>query len=127
MRLNQVTVTVDDMDKAIAFYRKLGFRLIVHTHERYARFEPADGGATFSLHLGTPPPAGGPSLYFETDDLDAEYERLKALGIPFDAPPKDQSWLWREAWFSDPAGNRLCLYHAGENRRFPPWRMEESA
>jgi len=23
----------------------------------------------------------------------------------------------------DPDGNELCLYHAGENRRFPPWRL----
>ena len=24
----------------------------------------------------------------------------------------------------DPAGNAICLYHAGENRRFPPWRVD---
>jgi hydroxymethylpyrimidine/phosphomethylpyrimidine kinase len=34
-----------------------------------------------------------------------------------------QSWLWREAWLRDPAGNAVCLYHAGANRRFPPWRL----
>ena len=50
--------------------------------------------------------------------------QLKAKGIAFDSDPVDQSWKWREAWFSDPAGNRLCLYWAGENRRFPPWRLE---
>jgi hydroxymethylpyrimidine/phosphomethylpyrimidine kinase len=36
----------------------------------------------------------------------------------------DQRWLWREAWLKDPAGNEICIYHAGENRRLPPWRIE---
>ena len=42
----------------------------------------------------------------------------------FDSGPEDQTWLWREAWLRDPDGNRLCLYHAGNNRRFPPWRVK---
>jgi hypothetical protein len=28
-----------------------------------------------------------------------------------------------EAWLRDPACNRLCLFFAGEKRRFPPWRI----
>jgi hypothetical protein len=36
--------------------------------------------------------------------------------------PADRSWLWREAILIDPAGNRICLYRAGENRKYPPWR-----
>lgn len=42
----------------------------------------------------------------------------------FDTPPTDQRWLWREAYLKDPAGNRICIFHAGENRRYPPWRIE---
>ena len=41
------------------------------------------------------------------------------------ADPVDQRWLWREAYLRDPAGNLLCLYCAGENRLFPPWRLTE--
>jgi len=37
----------------------------------------------------------------------------------------DQRWLWREACLNDPAGNRICIYHAGENRRYPPWKISE--
>ncbi|MEM7380928.1 MAG: VOC family protein, partial [Bacteroidota bacterium] len=37
--------------------------------------------------------------------------------------PRDQSWLWREARLKDPDGNTLILYHAGENRKNPPWRI----
>jgi hydroxymethylpyrimidine/phosphomethylpyrimidine kinase len=37
----------------------------------------------------------------------------------------DQSWLWREAWFGDPAGVKLCLFRAGEARRYLPWRVKD--
>ena len=47
----------------------------------------------------------------------------ESKGIVFDGGPEDKSWRWREAWLSDPAGNRLCLYFAGDIRRFPPWRI----
>jgi catechol 2,3-dioxygenase-like lactoylglutathione lyase family enzyme len=121
MKLNQVTVPATDMAASIAFYETLGFKLIVKA-DHYARFEIEDGETTFSLHLGEAA-GNGPSLYFECLALDARVAELKAKGIVFESDPADQSWLWREAWLSDPAGNRLCFYFAGENRRFPPWRI----
>jgi len=51
------------------------------------------------------------------------YGRLQSLGIEFETEPTDQDWLWREAYLCGLAGNRLCIYHAGENRRFPSWRI----
>jgi catechol 2,3-dioxygenase-like lactoylglutathione lyase family enzyme len=125
LALNQVTVGARDLDVSIAFYRVLGLRLIVKA-DHYARFEIGDGQTTFSLHLGNVNDAAdGPAMYFECLDLDARVAELKTQGIVFDSDPVDQSWKWREAWLRDPAGNRLCLYWAGENRRFPPWRLEE--
>jgi len=126
MRLNQVTVPARDVERSIAFYQALGLRLIVQS-PHYARFELPDGESTFSVHLtgDAAGAANGASVYFECDDLDARVAALKAKGIVFDAEPTDQSWLWREAWLSDPAGVRLCLYKAGENRRYPPWRVKD--
>ena len=54
------------------------------------------------------------------------HARLHALGVVFDAPSKDQPWLWREAYLRYPHGNVSCLYHAGSYRRFPPWRIGNS-
>ena len=124
MRLNQVTVPARDIEQSVAFYQTLGLRLIVKS-PHYARFELPDGEATFSIHLSddVEGAARGAQIYFECADLDARVAALKAEGIVFDADPVDQSWLWREAWLSDPAGVRLCFYHAGENRRYPPWRI----
>ena len=52
--------------------------------------------------------------------------RLQAAGLVFDQLPTDQPWGWREARLRDPAGNAVCLYQAGENRRYPPWRLDDA-
>lgn len=124
-RLNQVTVPCQDYEASVAFYRRLGLRLLVASPPRYARFETA-GGATLSIEVATDATdaTAGPGItvYLESDDLDAWVAALTATGLAFEHPPVDQPWRWREARLRDPAGNRLCLYQAGELRRFPPWR-----
>ncbi|SDE59175.1 VOC family protein [Kordiimonas lacus] len=125
MDLNQVTLGATDLNASIEFYKTLGLRLIVHSADHYARFELPSGNATFSLHKvdADRTNTGSGLVYFEVPDVDAEVARLEAQGIAFDTQPKDQRWLWREAYLTDPAGNRLCLYHAGPSRRYPPWRI----
>ncbi|WP_339685712.1 hypothetical protein [uncultured Nonlabens sp.] len=51
MNLNQITLPVLDIPKAIVFYELLGLELIVPTHEAYARLELADADATLSLYV----------------------------------------------------------------------------
>lgn len=124
MNLNQVTAPTRDLVKAIAFYEKLGLKMIVKAAPRYARFECPTGEATFSLHLVDELPSGaGIIIYFETDELDEKVKALKNQGITFLHEPIDQSWLWREARLADPDGNTIILYTAGQNRKFPPWRI----
>jgi catechol 2,3-dioxygenase-like lactoylglutathione lyase family enzyme len=126
MNLNQVTVPCVDLAASVAFYRTLGLRQIVDSPPDYARFECPVGGATFSLHRTADRSVdGGVVVYFELDDLDARVSELKGAGLTFESEPRDQPWLWREAHVRDPAGNRVCLYHAGVNRRNPPWRTHE--
>jgi len=126
MNLNQVTVPSLDVDRSISFYEKLGLKLIVHTHDAYARFECPDGDSTFSIHLVDELPRGeGVVVYFESENLDEQVEHLQSVGIEFDELPKDQSWLWREARLKDPNGNKIILFFGGENRKFPPWRKEK--
>lgn len=124
MRLNQVTVTVADVDAATAFYRTLGLKLIVQS-PHYARFECPEGESTFSVHLGEVSAMPSTVVYFENENLDEVVKRLQSAGIAFEAGPADQRWLWREARLRDPSGNPICLFHAGENRLNPPWRLPE--
>ncbi len=124
MNLNQITVPSIDIEKSITFYEKLGLQLIVKALPHYARFECKIGEATFSIHQVEELPKGeGVYVYFETEHLDKEVERLIAEGIQFDQLPTDQRWLWREARLKDPDGNQIILYFAGDNRKNPPWRL----
>ncbi len=124
MDLNQITVPSLDINRSVRFYEVMGLRLIVLS-AHYARFECPEGDATFSVHLTDSLPQGdGVSVYFELDRLDERIRELRALGLEFEELPEDKPWLWREARLRDPFGNLLVLYHAGDNRKNPPWRLQ---
>ena len=124
MELNQVTLPAIDVAASVAFYRKMGFEIIVAS-PHYARFKSTVGDATFSVHAvdGISEPSKT-IVYFECSSLDEQVAALQAKGIQFTQEPRDEPWLWREARLLDPAGNIICLYHAGENRLNPPWRVK---
>lgn len=130
LRLNQVTLAATDMAASVLFYQNLGLTLIVDSAPRYVRFEfptPNDGGQPATLSLHSVPKDWraqdhAPLIYFELDDIDKFISDQNLTPL---SPPKTQSYLWREADILDPAGNRLRLFQAGDNRRFPLWRVVE--
>lgn len=124
MNLNQITVPSLNLSKSFDFYVKLGLKPIVKSLPHYARFMCPEGSATFSIHLVERLPKGdGVYVYFECKNLDSYVKELQEKGIIFDQLPTDQRWLWREARLKDLDGNQLILFHAGENRLNPPWRI----
>ena len=126
MNLNQITIPSLNLINAIAFYQKLGMKLIVNSLPRYARFQCPDGNATFSIHEVDDLPVGeGIWIYFECENLDEFVNKLIFKGISFDELPNDKPWLWREARIKDPDQNTLILYFAGENRLNPPWKIKD--
>ncbi|MEP1229829.1 MAG: VOC family protein [Litorimonas sp.] len=132
LRLNQVTFAAKDMAASVLFYEALGLIKIVDSAPRYVRFEfppHADGHppATLSLHSVEDtwaPTLNSPLIYFELDDVDAFIKTNKLRTL---TEPTTQSYLWREADIIDPSGNLIRLYQAGENRRFPPWRLNTAS
>src|SRR6476646_6270305 len=124
-RLNQVTVTGTNYARSVDFYRRLGLTQIVDSPDTgYARFETA-GGVTLSVQIDPEEKIiATTAIYLECDDLDQRVEQLARSGIAFEHGPRNQPWLWREARLRDPDGNIIFFYHAGEHRRFPPWRMD---
>ena len=62
-------------------------------------------------------------MYFECEDVDSTVATLKERDLEIDSGPENQPWLWREAYLKDPDGNTLCLFTAGNNRKYPPWRL----
>jgi catechol 2,3-dioxygenase-like lactoylglutathione lyase family enzyme len=124
MNLNQITVSVADVEKSIDFYQKLGLRLIVKALPHYARFACTKGDSTFSLHqVDKPASDKGIWIYFEVQDLDTVVNKLMDKGVAFEELPTDKPWLWREARLKDLDNNVLILYFAGNNRKNPPWRI----
>ena len=124
MHLNHVTLPARDYAASLAFYTALGLTQIVAAPPRYARFEMA-GGATLSFEvMADGGAARAAEVYLHCDDVDADFAAAQARGLTFDFAPRDEDYLWRRAGLTDPAGNRLFLYHAGRNQRFPPWRID---
>ena len=124
MDLNQVTLLVSDVERSLKFYKALGLKLIVDASPRYLRFECPQGNSTLSVHhTDETIHSGAITLYFEQDDLEEKVCELKEKGISFTSEPELKRWLWTEAHLEDPDGHKIILFHAGENRKNPPWRI----
>ena len=126
LNLNQITIPVFDIEKAIQFYEILGLKLIVKSLPHYARFECPDGDATFSLHKVEKLSSVENSIwiYFEVKELDLFVNQLIQHKIEVEEMPNEKPWLWQEARLKDLDGNQLILYYAGDNRKNPPWRIK---
>jgi uncharacterized glyoxalase superfamily protein PhnB len=96
---------------------------IVEDLPDYVRLLCPDGSTTLSLARLDAVPSPTTSVHFECDDLDGTVTRLRQEGLDFSQEPTDMPYLWREARLEDPDGNPVFLFHAGENRLNPPWRI----
>ncbi|MEP7148046.1 MAG: VOC family protein [Acidobacteriota bacterium] len=125
MNLNQVTIYTEKPTETAEFFEQLGLRIIVDSLPRYARLECPDGDSTLSIQQSENVQiTNNIVLYFECEDLDATFDELKSKGLTFAEDPTDRPWLWRQAYLKDPNGNKICLFHAGDNRKNPPWRVK---
>ena len=125
MNLNQVTIYSEKPIETVEFFEKLGLRRIVDSLPRYARLECPDGESTLSVQSAeNVVVTNNIVLYFECENLDETVAALRSKGLFFDEDPTDREWLWRQAYMTDPNGNRICLFYAGDNRKNPPWRVK---
>jgi catechol 2,3-dioxygenase-like lactoylglutathione lyase family enzyme len=133
MKLEVVIVPVSDVDRAKAFYEKLGFRLdidIANENFRGIQFTPPRSEASIILGKGvTSVRTGSAELVLAVDNLDAARDDLIGRGVnvsdvfhyaggPFNnavenprvagRDPEDRSYF-SFASFEDPDGNRWLL------------------
>ena len=124
MKIKLTSVYVDDQEKALRFYTEvLGFVKKSDFSQGPFRWltvaspeEP--NGMELQLALNNNPAAKAyqealfqqsqPAAMFFTDNVQADYERMKALGAEFSMPPTDVT-ASRIAMVSDTCGNRLQL------------------
>ena len=110
--LLQLSMPVQDIDRAVAFYRdQLGARFLFQAGT--LGFFDLDG---VRLMLAVPEGSGGEggsALYFSVADVPAAYEVLRARGVTFEGEPHvvhrtDTSELWM-AFFRDSEHNLLAI------------------
>ncbi len=128
MRIVVSSVFVDDQDKALDFYtNKLGFVKKTEIPMGAARWltvvAPSDPDGTELLLEPDSHPAVGPFkkallhdgipfASFGVDDVKAEYERLRALGVAFTQPPVVMGPV-TTAVLADTCGNLIQLAQKG--------------
>ena len=124
MRIYITSIFVDDQARALDFYtKKLGFEvkhdvpLGEHRWLTVVSKEQPDGTELLlepSDHPAVPPyknalvEDGIPATSFQVDNVDAEFERLKDIGVTFTQEPMDAGPV-RMAVFDDTCGNLLQL------------------
>jgi catechol 2,3-dioxygenase-like lactoylglutathione lyase family enzyme len=116
-----LSVPVSDQDRARDFYvNTLGFDLIADTQlgpdMRWVMVKPPQGQSALTLVTWFPTmPAGSlKGTVLETDDLDADVDRLNALGVSIANGIEDAPW-GRFAQFDDPDGNGIVLQATAPN------------
>ena len=124
MKIKLTSVYVDDQEKALRFYTEvLGFvkkNDFSNGPYRWLTVASAEepNGTELQLALNNNPPAKAyqealfqqnqPAAMFFTDDLQADYERMKASGAEFTMPPTDVT-ASKIAMAKDTVGNLVQL------------------
>jgi predicted enzyme related to lactoylglutathione lyase len=130
VRLQDCFRSVDDHDKAIAFYRDaLGFEVRGDVSAYGMRWVTVGPPSQPDVNIVLEPPAADPGispsdraaisallakgllrgLNFSTPDLDGTFERVEATGAEVIQEPMDQAYGVRDCAFRDPAGNQIRI------------------
>jgi lactoylglutathione lyase len=114
-RVNWLEIKVTDIKRAISFYRDVLGLKIKNEWSNYVIFDLA-GTLTLAIMLGGKKgrKEGAPNVYLAVENVDEEYEKLKAKGVIFVEPPKKQYWGGYAALFVDPDENLFYLTETEE-------------
>ena len=99
MKVKIVTITVNDQDKALEFYRdKLGFQVTTDQPDgqggRWLELTPPSGGTHVVIYPPFPGQrAGGFSnILFSSKDVKKTFEELSSRGVEISVPLTEQPW-----------------------------------
>jgi catechol 2,3-dioxygenase-like lactoylglutathione lyase family enzyme len=127
LTLSRCFVLVHDPDQALAFYRDVlgldvrndvaneGFRWITVGSKsqpgvaivitNYLNGSPADDDAIGALVAK----GALPGIHFQTDDLDATFDKVRSAGVEIVQEPTEQFWGTRDCAVRDPSGNLVRI------------------
>jgi predicted enzyme related to lactoylglutathione lyase len=110
--IGQIAITVQEMSRAVAFYRDtLGLKYLFEA-TGMAFFDC--NGVRLMLSMSEKPDSTyGSILYYKTDDIEAAAAGMRDQGVQFEAPPRmiakmPDHDLWM-AFLRDTEGNLLAL------------------
>ena len=130
VKLHSCFLSVDDHDKAIAFYRDaLGFEVRNDVSAYGMRWVTMGPPSQPDVNIVLEPPAADPGispsdrvaigdllakgllrgLIFSTPDLEGTFDRVEATGAEVVQEPMDQAYGVRDCAFRDPAGNLIRI------------------
>ncbi|MEU4267546.1 VOC family protein [Streptomyces sp. NPDC026092] len=128
IKLAQCFIAVDDHDKAVTFYRDvLGMEVRNDVGFEGMRWVTVGSPEQPDVEIVLEPPLADPNaspadrramaemlakgllrgVIFQTDDVDATFERIRAAGGEVLQEPVDQPYGVRDCAFRDPSGNLL--------------------
>ena len=129
--LQYCTITVNDVDEAIAFYGgALGLEVLTDVASGDYRWvtlgsdaQPGLGIVLSEPHAGRSKADGDalqelltkgvlPITVFSSPDVDATFEKVRASGAEVLQEPIDQGWGPRDCAFRDPSGNVVRISQA---------------
>lgn len=108
-RIGQIAITVNDVERSVAFYRDVVGLSFMFQAPNVAFFDCA--GVRFMLGQSPQPDAkpSGTYLYFDSEDIERDYATIESRGAtvmerPHIVAPLGDKHLWLGA-FADPDGN----------------------
>lgn len=121
MELVQSRIVTEDVEGLAAFYSTL-VGTPVALNEYYVEVPAGAASVGLSKCRFTEYRADRPGqpqrqetvLDFLVSDVDAEYERIAALGVDWVMPPTTQPWGSRSMIFRDPEGNLINVFSRSE-------------
>lgn len=108
--ISAVTLSTGDMARAVAFYRRLGFRLLYGGDSAaFTSFAAGTGYLNLTVERRGAGPAWWGRAIFHVDDVDAVYALAVSEGLQPEAPPRDAEWGERYFHIVDPDGHELSF------------------
>jgi lactoylglutathione lyase len=124
MKFRFTIVYVDDVPQTLEFYRRaFGFGTrFLHESKQYGELDTGDCALAFASHalgemnllsgyakLANMQPPAGIEVGFETNDVQAAYDRAISKGATSAAEPAEKPWGQTVAWVRAPEGTLIAL------------------
>jgi len=107
-----ITIWTDNLERLKAFYKDV-LKLPLHSdHGDSVAFRWGEMRLNLGLHSNVKGSSKDPyrtMVHFGVNDIQSEYQRLKAAGVDFIRPPEREDWGGWVATFKDPDGNVLQM------------------